>query len=79
MVTLPLAAYEFVRSPQPAVVARGFATAGVLMVVVLILFTAARIVGGQGSRQATGRRARRISARSAQDLERFERKEGVSA
>lgn len=79
MVSLPLAAYEFVRSPQPAVVARGFATAAVLMVVVLILFTSARIVGGGGSRQATGRRARKISARSAQDLERFERKHGVPA
>jgi phosphate transport system permease protein len=79
MITLPLAAFEFVRSPQPAVVARGFATATVLMVLVLILFAGARVAGGKGSRQATGRRARRISARSARDLERFERKPKVDA
>ena len=35
MVSLPLAAFEFVRSPQPAQIARGFATAAVLMILVL--------------------------------------------
>lgn len=78
MISLPLAAYTFVRSPQPSVVARGFATAAVLMVLVLILFAAARIVGGQGARQA-GRRARQISARSAKDVSRFAQRSGRAA
>ena len=43
MMSLPLATFEFVRSPQPTLVARGFATAAVLMVLVLVLFTLARI------------------------------------
>jgi phosphate transport system permease protein len=70
MVSLPLATFEFVRSPQPALVARGFATAAVLMVVVLILFVLARIVGGRPAGHVSPRQARRRAARSAQDLER---------
>ncbi len=55
MVSLPLATFEFVRSPQPALVARGFATAAVLMVVVLVLFAVARVLGGHQAGQVTGR------------------------
>ncbi len=40
MVSLPLATFEFVRSPAADTqIARGFATAAVLMVLVLVLFT----------------------------------------
>ncbi len=72
MVSLPLAAFEFVRSPEPALVARGFATAAVLMVVVLILFIVARIFGGRGPGHVSKSQARRITSRSARDVARFE-------
>ena len=72
MVSLPLATFEFVRSPQPALVARGFATAAVLMVIVLVLFALARILGGRQAGQLGKRQAKRIRARSARDLSRFE-------
>jgi phosphate transport system permease protein len=72
MVSLPLATFEFVRSPQPALIARGFATAAVLMVLVLILFAIARILGGRQPGQLSKRQAKRIRARSARDVERFE-------
>jgi phosphate transport system permease protein len=71
MVSLPLATFEFVRSPQPALVARGFATAAVLMTVVLVLFALARVVGGRPAGRVTNRQARRLAARSARDAARF--------
>ena len=72
MVSLPLAAFEFVRSPQPALIARGFATAAVLMLVVLVLFALARVVGGRPAGTITKRQARRLARRSARDAARFE-------
>lgn len=45
MVSLPLAIFQFVKSPEPAMVARGFGAATVLMGLVVILFAAARWVG----------------------------------
>ena len=45
-VSLPLAAFEFVKSPQQAFVQRGFGTAATLLLLVLFLFVLARIVGG---------------------------------
>jgi phosphate transport system permease protein len=74
MMSLPLATFEFVRSPQPSLVARGFATAAVLMVVVLVLFTVARILGGRPPGHLSKRQARRARARAARDLERIERR-----
>jgi phosphate transport system permease protein len=72
MVSLPLATFEFVRSPQPALVARGFATAAVLMLVVLILFVIARVIGGRPAGTVTARQAKRLAARSACDAERLD-------
>lgn len=72
MVSLPLATFEFVRSPQPALVARGFATAAVLMILVLMLFAVARVVGGRPAGHLTKRQARRIASRSARDVARYE-------
>ncbi|MEQ1786053.1 MAG: ABC transporter permease subunit, partial [Acidimicrobiales bacterium] len=77
MVSLPLATFEFVRSPQPALVARGFATAAVLMVLVLVLFVLARIVGGRPAGRVSNRQAKRLAARSRRDVERFEAAQGV--
>jgi phosphate transport system permease protein len=47
MISLPLAVFEFVKSPEPTMVARGFGTAAVLMILVLLLFIIARLIGGQ--------------------------------
>lgn len=79
MVSLPLAALNFVRSPQPNLVARGFATAAVLMVLVLVLFTIARILGGRPAGRLSKRGAKRTMARSRDDLQRFEQYRGGSA
>lgn len=45
MVSLPLAIFEFVKSPEPTMIARGFGTAAVLMLLVLVLFAMARVLG----------------------------------
>lgn len=72
MVSLPLAAFELVRSPQPTQVARGFATAAVLMILVLVLFTVARVLGGRPVGRLSNRQARRAKAKSTRDLARIE-------
>ncbi len=75
MVSLPLATFEFVRSPQPELVARGFATAAVLMVLVLVLFAGARVLGGHPAGHLSARQAARTRARSARDVGRFNGRE----
>lgn len=72
MMSLPLATFEFVRSPQTELQIRGFATGAVLMVLVLVLFALARVLGGRPVGQLSKRQARRTAARSASDLARFE-------
>lgn len=47
MISLPLAIFEFVKSPEPTMIARGFGTAAVLMALVVLLFVVARIIGGE--------------------------------
>jgi len=71
MVSLPLAAFELVRSPQQTQVARGLATAAVLMLLVLFLFSLARVLGGRPAGHLSARQARRVDARSARDLTRI--------
>lgn len=70
---LPLAALDYVRSPAPDMIARGFATAAFLLFVVLVLFILARIIGGQDAGKQTQGQARRTAARSRRDLPRIER------
>lgn len=77
MMSLPLATYEFVRSPQPTQIARGFATAAVLMIVVLILFSLARIAGGRPAGHQSNRQRARARHRSVQDLKRIEARVGA--
>jgi phosphate transport system permease protein len=72
MMSLPLATFEFVRSPQPTLIARGFATAAVLMMLVLILFTIARILGGRPAGRLSKRQTRKAAHQSAKDLKRIE-------
>ena len=59
MVSLPLAIFQFVKSPEPSMIARGFGTAAVLMAVVLTLFVIARIIGGMTPEKSARARARR--------------------
>lgn len=71
-ISLPLAALEFIKSPEPDMKARGFATAAFLMFVVLVLFVSARLIGGQRAGEVTDRHRRRLASRSRRDLGRIE-------
>ncbi|MFE3266542.1 phosphate ABC transporter permease PstA [Streptomyces sp. NPDC059215] len=71
MVSLPLAAFKLVESPEPTYIARGFGTAAVLLVLVLVLFVAARIVGGRGPGKLTRRQEHRRVRASRRDARRF--------
>ncbi|MEV6977612.1 phosphate ABC transporter permease PstA [Kitasatospora sp. NPDC093806] len=67
-VSLPLYIWNYVKMPYPGMVARAFAAALTLMVVVLILFVTARVLGGRRPGQLTRRQRRRID-RSAREAE----------
>lgn len=71
MVSLPLATFEFVKSPQPAMVSRGFGTAATLLVLVLVLFVIARVIGGRGPGELTRRGTHRRVLASRRDQKRF--------
>lgn len=71
MTSLPLATFEFVKTLQPAYVARGFGAAATLLVLVLLLFAAARIIGGRAPGDLTRRQQSRAAKRSADDVRRF--------
>lgn len=58
MISLPLAVFQFVKSPEPTMIARGFGTAAVLMLLVLLLFVIARVIGGETVEKRERRRAR---------------------
>ncbi|MER5471371.1 phosphate ABC transporter permease PstA [Streptomyces sp. NPDC002685] len=72
MISLPLAVFNFVKSPEPTMIARGFGAAAVLMALVLVLFVIARVIGGRGPGHQTKRQARRTARASRQDVRRFE-------
>ena len=61
MVSLPLVVFQLVKSPEPTMVARGFGTAVVLMLLVLILFVLARVVGAQDVAKKAARKQRRAA------------------
>jgi len=75
MTSLPLTTFTFVKSPEPSMIARGFGTAAVLMVVVLLLFTIARLIGGRGPGQLSPRQRRRRERQSKHDDYRFKARE----
>lgn len=79
MVSLPLAAFELVRSPQPTQIARGFGAAAVLMALVLILFTIARIIGGRPAGQLSKRQANATVTRSLRDQQRMDAHRSATA
>ncbi|WP_433830254.1 phosphate ABC transporter permease PstA [Actinoplanes sp. CA-015351] len=74
-VSLPLATFMLIKSPEPNVVARGYGTAALLMVLVLLLFVIARLVGGRGPQELTPRQRRARARASARDFARFQRME----
>ncbi|MEV4615012.1 phosphate ABC transporter permease PstA [Kitasatospora sp. NPDC049258] len=58
-VSLPLYIWNYVKQPYPDMVARAFAAALTLMVIVLVLFVAARVLGGRPAGRMTLRQRRR--------------------
>jgi len=64
MISLPLAVYNFVTSPQPNQVVRGFGTAATLLIIVLILFGLARRIGGRGPGHLTAGQQRAMQTTS---------------
>ena len=79
MVSLPLATFEFVKSPQPAMISRGFGTAATLLVLVLVLFVIARTLGGRGPGELTKRGTHRRVVASRRDQKRFAERSAARA
>lgn len=71
MTSLPLTTFTFVKSPEPTMIARGFGTAAVLMVLVVLLFALARAIGGRGPGQLSPRQARARNRQSRDDDYRY--------
>jgi len=71
MISLPLQVFDFVKSPEPNMIARGFGTAAVLILLVLALFAVARLIGGRGSGEPSSSQQRRVLIASARDLQRI--------
>lgn len=74
MISLPLQTFDFVRSPEPNMVARGFGAGATLILLVLVLFAIARVIGGKGPGQLSASSLRRAAARSALDARRIARR-----
>jgi phosphate transport system permease protein len=74
MISLPLQVFDFVKSPEPNMITRGFGTAAVLIVLVLALFALARVIGGQGSTQLSARQRRAVAGASLRDIHRIQTK-----
>lgn len=71
MISLPLQVFDFVRSPEPSMIARGFGTAAVLLILVLSLFLVARAIGGRAPGDLSDRQRRAAQAASMRDEQRF--------
>ena len=67
MISLPLQVFDFVKSPEPNMIARGFGTAAVLLLLVVGLFAVARVIGGRGPGQLSDGQRRRVTAASRED------------
>jgi phosphate transport system permease protein len=67
MISLPLQVFTFIKSPEPNFIARGFGTAAVLLLVVLLLFALARLIGGKGPGQLSDRQRARALHQSRLD------------
>ncbi|MFD7441912.1 phosphate ABC transporter permease PstA [Streptomyces sp. NPDC059909] len=78
-VSLPLATFGLVGSPQPSLIARGFGAAALLMVLVLLLFVVARVVGGRAPGELTRNQQHRRVVASRRDAERMGRRARLRA
>lgn len=76
--SLPLMAYTSVQEPETVEIARGFGSASLLLVLVLVLFTLARRIGGRGAGQLSRGQLRRRAAASRRDADRFFRRERMA-
>jgi phosphate transport system permease protein len=71
MISLPLQVFDFVKSPEPNMIVRGFGAAATLVLLVLTLFIVARLIGGRGAGQLSDRQRRAAAVASARDLRRI--------
>ncbi|WP_432835308.1 phosphate ABC transporter permease PstA [Dactylosporangium sp. CA-092794] len=71
MMSLPLLAYTQVQSSHPNEQARGFGTALVLLILVVLLFTITRIIGGRAPGELSAGARRRRAAASQRDAARM--------
>jgi phosphate transport system permease protein len=69
--SLPLAVFKLVTSGEPLQIQRAYGAATVLILIVLVLFITARIIGGRGPGHLTRRQQRARTAASARDLDRI--------
>ena len=77
--SLPLVAFELVKSSSNNYIARGFGAAATLLLLVLVLFVTARIIGGRGPGSLTPRQERRRAAASRKDAARIEARPPLAA
>lgn len=63
-VSLPLYIFTYVRQPGEEMIARAYGAAMTLLVIVLVLFVAARLIGGSGPGVPSRRQLRRVRASS---------------
>ena len=77
MISLPLQVFDFVKSPEPNMIARGFGAAATLIFLVLLLFVIARLIGGKGPGQLNARQRRARAAGSVADLHRITRQNEI--
>ncbi|MGN9911047.1 phosphate ABC transporter permease PstA [Phytohabitans sp. LJ34] len=69
--SLPLYTFQMVRTGEPGLIARAFGAAAVLMVLVLLLFVFARLIGGRAPGQLSRGQRRRRARGSRRDAVRF--------
>lgn len=72
MISLPLQVFDFVKSPEPTMIARGFGTAATLLLVVLVLFALARSLGGRSPGNLSKQAQRAVRQKSIEDQKRIE-------
>jgi phosphate transport system permease protein len=68
---LPLAVFKLVTSGEPLQIQRAYGAAAVLILIVLVLFATARVIGGRGPGRLTRRQQRHRTAASLRDLDRM--------
>jgi len=71
MISLPLQVFDFVKSPEPNMIARGFGTAATLLILVLVLFTLARTLGGKAPGEMSHRLQKTANKKSLEDEKRI--------